>query len=215
MPKICNFIEFLFLLFQALVLMHYGSTKIRLMNYLYLKRCFDFMMALCLMMVLAVPMLIVFGAVSVRFKANGLFLQQRIGQHGQPFTILKIRTIDPLHKKPDRLGLFLRETKLDELPQLVNILVGNMSFVGPRPDIEGYYDRLVGEDRKILELKPGITSEAAIKYRREYLLLSAKEDPLHYNDNVIFPDKVKLNLNYYYRQSFAEDIRILIKTFIN
>lgn len=111
-----------------------------------------------------------------------------------------------------RFGLFLRRSKLDELPQLLNVLLGQMSFVGPRPDIPGYYDKLEGDDRKILELKPGLTSEASLKYYNEESILNNMANPLDYNDSVIFPDKVKMNLEYYYKQSFAEDLRIIFKT---
>jgi lipopolysaccharide/colanic/teichoic acid biosynthesis glycosyltransferase len=92
-------------------------------------------------------------------------------------------------------------------------VLGDMSVVGPRPDIAGYYDKLQGEERRILELKPGITSAASIKYRNEEALLALQENPLHYNDTVIFSDKVKMNLDYYYTQSFREDLKILIRTF--
>lgn len=109
-------------------------------------------------------------------------------------------------------GKFLRKYKLDELPQFLNIFFGDMSFVGPRPDIPGYYDKLQGEDRKILELKPGLCSWAAIKYFNEDKILRLQQDPLEFNDRVIFPDKVRMNLNYYYTQSFSEDLRILWRT---
>ena len=98
---------------------------------------------------------------------------------------------------------------MDELPQLFNILLGQMSFVGPRPDVPGYYDKLQGEARKLLELKPGLCSRAALKYFNEEALLAKKQDPLKYNDEVIFPDKVRMNLEYYYNRSFLEDLRIL------
>jgi len=142
----------------------------------------------------------------------GLFLQTRIGQYGKPFIIYKIRT---MHKDTGGItsfGKFLRAFKLDELPQFLNILRGDMSFVGYRPDIPGYYDKLEGENRKILELKPGLCSRAAIKYFDEEVELQKQENPLQYNDEVIFPDKVKMNLEYYYNHSIAEDIKILWKT---
>lgn len=120
-----------------------------------------------------------------------------------------------MHSETGRIsyyGNFLRRYKLDELPQLLNILLGDMSFVGPRPDIPGYYDKLNGENRKILELKPGLFSWAAIKYFNEEEELRLHDNPLEYNDNVIFPDKVKMNLHYYHTQSFWEDLRIMSKT---
>lgn len=107
-------------------------------------------------------------------------------------------------------GNFLRSSKFDELPQLLNILLGKMSFVGPRPDVPGYYDQLQGEERKILELKPGLLSRAALKYYNEEDILNAQQVPLKYNDEVIFPDKVRMNLDYYYKRSLREDFRILV-----
>ena len=146
-------------------------------------------------------------------RQNGLFSQQRIGQFGKPFTIYKLRTYGLSTEKPvSRFGAFLRNSKLDELPQLWNVFLGNMSFVGPRPDIAGYYDVLEGENRKILELKPGLTSLASIKYANEDGLLAQQENPLVYNDTVVFPDKVKMNLAYYYNHSLFGDIGIIWKT---
>lgn len=145
--------------------------------------------------------------------SKGLFLQSRIGQFGKPFKIYKMRS---MHFKTDRIstfGRFLRKSKLDELPQLYNILIGDMSFVGPRPDIAGYYDLLQDENRMILELKPGLCSLAAIKYYNEDEILSIQENPLSYNDEVIFPDKVKMNLHYYYNHTFWGDIKILVQFF--
>lgn len=161
--------------------------------------------------------LLLFGAIIlflmliVSFDTNsgGIFLQKRIGQYGKPFNIFKIRTINDKTGHISKFGMFLRKSKLDELPQLLNILLGQMSFVGPRPDIPGYYDKLQGEERKILELKPGLISKAAIKYYNEEALLKEQTDPLKYNDEVIFPDKVRMNLDYYYNRSFAEDLRIM------
>ena len=106
----------------------------------------------------------------------------------------------------------MRQTKIDELPQLWNVLKADMSFVGPRPDIAVYYDVLEGESRKVLNLKPGITSEASIKYQNEEALLAQQENPLDYNDTVIFPDKARMNLDYYYNRSFFGDIGIIVKT---
>jgi len=147
--------------------------------------------------------------------SNGLFLQTRIGQYGKSFTIFKFRTMHVESNKISKVGAYLRRSKLDELPQLFNILKGDMSIVGPRPDIAGYYDKLQGEERKVLKLKPGLTSEAALKYANEDELLKQQESPLKYNDAIIFPDKVKLNLAYYYNHTFFGDLKIIIKTFYN
>lgn len=143
---------------------------------------------------------------------GGIFRQKRIGQYGKPFNIYKIRSIKTSSEDISNFGKFIRKSKFDEMPQLLNVLLGQMSFVGPRPDIPGYYDLLKGEERKILELKPGLTSEASLKYFNEETVLQCEPNPIVYNDTVIFPDKVKMNLEYYYKQSFSEDLRIIFKT---
>lgn len=143
----------------------------------------------------------------------GIFIQQRIGREAKPFNIYKFRTLHPKTFQKSFIGDWMRKTKLDELPQLFNILKGDMSLVGPRPDIPGYYDKLKGNDRLVLHLKPGLTSEAGLKYRNEEELLKQHENPLQYNDEVIFPDKVKMNLEYYHHLSFKKDVLILLKSF--
>lgn len=143
----------------------------------------------------------------------GIFTQKRVGQQAKIFTIYKFRTLHPKTFEKSTFGNLMRATKLDELPQLFNILKGDMSLVGPRPDIPGYYDKLEGQDRLVLLLKPGITSEAGIRYRNEEKILSGQENPLKYNDEVLFPDKVKMNLEYYHNLSFKKDMYILLKTF--
>jgi lipopolysaccharide/colanic/teichoic acid biosynthesis glycosyltransferase len=145
-------------------------------------------------------------------QSDGFFFQKRVGQYGKLFTIYKLKTMQPKTGNISKIGFFFRKYKLDELPQFLNVLKGNMSIVGPRPDIEGYYDKLQGEERKVLELKPGITSEASIKYYNEEAILEQQQDALLYNDTVIFPDKVKMNLDYYYNQNIFLDIKIIIKT---
>lgn len=152
----------------------------------------------------------------VNTRTNGVFTQDRIGQFGKKFKIYKLRTIQLNPNTEDvnisRIGQILRNYKLDELPQLFNVLKGEMSIVGPRPDIAGYYDLLEGENRKILELKPGLTSRASLKYYDEDALLENQDSPLAYNDEVLFPDKVQLNLEYYYNQSFCSDLKIIVDT---
>jgi lipopolysaccharide/colanic/teichoic acid biosynthesis glycosyltransferase len=177
------------------------------------KRLFDLLFAL-VGLIIALPILLfLYLLASIDTQQNGLFSQKRIGQFGLPFTIYKLRTFGLSKEKPiSKFGAFLRHSKLDELPQLWNIIIGNMSFVGPRPDIAGYYDLLQGENKKILELKPGLTSLASIKYANEEYILAQQENPLWYNDTVIFPDKVKMNLEYYYSNSIYYDLKIIWKT---
>lgn len=141
------------------------------------------------------------------------FSQTRIGQHGKPFTIYKLKTME--QGQVTKIGTWLRRYKIDELPQLWNILKGDMTFVGPRPDVPGYYDLLKGDQRKVLQLKPGLTSLAAIKYRHEEQLLAQQKDPKRYNDEVLFPDKVKMNLEYLQRKSLSYDLKILWQTAIS
>lgn len=177
------------------------------------KRFFDLFFA-TIGLIIAGPFIgVLFCISSIDTQKNGFFTQKRIGQFGLPFTIYKLRTFGSSEEKPiSKIGAFLRNSKLDELPQFWNIIKGDMSFVGPRPDIAGYYDLLEGENRKILELKPGLTSLASIKYAHEELLLEKQKNPLDYNDTIIFPDKVKLNLEYYYSNSIYGDLKIIWKT---
>lgn len=154
--------------------------------------------------------------------APAIFKQQRVGKDGRLFTMYKFRTMVPHHSGSsvsvageDRitpLGKTLRRYKLDELPELWNILIGDMSFVGPRPDVPGYADCLEGEDREILNLRPGITGPASLKYRNEEELLAKVEDPIAYNNEVIYPDKVRLNRYYYHHYSFVMDLRMIFAT---
>jgi lipopolysaccharide/colanic/teichoic acid biosynthesis glycosyltransferase len=172
-----------------------------------IKIVLDFILALSLLILLCPFLIIAIALAALSTRSVGVFTQIRIGQHGKPFTIYKLQTM--VAGKVTSVGKFLRKTKIDELPQLINILKGDMAFVGPRPDIAGYYDKLQGEDRRVLALKPGLTSLAAIKYRNEEQLLAQQEDPQHYNDTVIFPDKVRMNLAYLNKKSFWVDMKII------
>jgi lipopolysaccharide/colanic/teichoic acid biosynthesis glycosyltransferase len=176
------------------------------------KRIFDLVFSLLGLLVVGWLIFIFWILASIDTRSNGFFVQERIGQWGRAFSIYKLKTMHPLTGQISTLGAFLRNSKIDELPQLWNVLLGSMSFVGPRPDIAGYYDILEGENRKILELKPGITSAASLKYSNEEALLEQQEDPLWYNDSVLFPDKVRMNLEYYYHRSFWGDLVVLWKT---
>ena len=151
-----------------------------------------------------------------------IFRQRRVGRNGKLFTMYKFRSMTVSHSgssvsvagesRITPLGAKLRKYKLDELPELWNVLKGDMSFVGPRPDVPGYADRLQGEDRLILKLRPGITGPASLKYANEEELLAQVADPRRYNDEVIFPDKVRINLDYYYNRTFCGDIRLIFQT---
>lgn len=176
------------------------------------KRLFDACFSLTFLILFGWLLLAVWVVSALSTGSNGIFLQKRIGRFGQPFTIYKFRTIHIATGTTNKMSSFLRKSKLDELPQLLNVLRGEMSVVGPRPDVPGYYDKLQGEERKILNLRPGITSLASIKYSNEEKLLDQQQNPLQYNDDVIFPDKVRMNLEYYYNQSFWLDFRIICKT---
>lgn len=177
-----------------------------------MKRAFDILLAITGLSLIGVLLVVFWLLSSMDTQSNGFFIQERIGQFGKIFKIYKLKTIHPKTGAISGLGAFFRKSKIDELPQLWNVLIGNMSFVGPRPDVVGYYDSLVEENRKILELKPGITSLASIKYADEEVILAQQTNPLDYNNNIIFPDKVKMNLDYYYHHSFFGDIKIISKT---
>lgn len=177
------------------------------------KRIFDFILAFISITIFFWLIVLCVLLASIDTRSFGLFLQKRIGQAGRPFIIFKIKTLNDTTQQVSALGRFFRNSKIDELPQLFNILNGSMSFVGPRPDVPGYADLLTGTDRIILAVKPGVTGLASLKYRNEETLLKQQKNPLHYNDTVIWPDKVRLNVWYVKHQSFALDFKILWYTF--
>lgn len=190
-----------------------------------LKNSFDKIFALIGLLVLSPLLLLIALLIRVKMPDGAvLFRQQRVGRYGKVFTMVKFRTMTATHHGSSisvageshitPLGALLRKYKLDELPELWNILTGDMSFVGPRPDVPGYADKLIGKDRDILQLKPGITGPATLKYRNEEELLAQQANPQQYNDEVIFPDKVKINLEYLHHHSFWGDIRIIIQTIL-
>lgn len=211
-----------------------------------LKIVFDKAVSLVGLIVLSPLLLIV--ALLIKWKMPGpiLFCQQRVGRYGRIFTVYKFRTMtvkaeasvasrnseatsiaSQEQSRITPLGEKLRRYKLDELPELWNVLKGDMSFVGPRPDVPGYADQLQGEDREVLLLRPGITGPASLKYRNEEDILEAVDEALQkgrsglpmgittvqeYNDNVIYPDKVRLNRYYLHHYSFIKDIKMIVCT---
>ena len=182
-------------------------------------RIVSFIGLLCLWPVLIVVTIL------IKIKMPGgpaLFTQKRVGRHGKLFTMHKFRSMTVSHSgssvsvageaRITPLGAKLRKYKLDELPELWDVFIGNMSFVGPRPDVPGYADQLKGDDRRVLELRPGITGPASLKYRDEEELLAKVENPIDYNDTVIYPDKVRINLYYLDHYSFIKDIQMILCT---
>lgn len=184
-------------------------------------RIFSFLGLLFIWPILFVVVILI----KIKMPGPVLFKQKRIGKNGKLFTMYKFRTMIVNHsgssvsvKGENRitpLGSKLRKYKLDELPELWNILIGDMSFVGPRPDVPGYADLLDGEDQIILTVKPGITGPASLKYRNEEELLSMQEDPQYYNDNVLYPDKININKQYIKNWSFLIDVKIIFCTIFN
>ena len=188
-----------------------------------LKRIFDLVFAL-LGLTLTWWLIVIAGlAASLDTRSNGFFVQKRVGRKGRIFRVVKIKTMRPVEafdtsvtRRGDpritALGAFFRKTKIDELPQLWNVLLGDMSFVGPRPDVPGFADALQGEARAMLSIRPGITGPATLKYRKEEELLAEQENPELFNREVIWPDKVKINLEYMRDWSLWRDIQFILET---
>lgn len=202
-----------------------------------IKWIFDRVVALIGLLFLWPVLLIV--AIMVKVKMPGgpaFFVQKRVGKGGKLFNCHKFRSMTVKHNgssvsvagdsRITPFGATLRHYKLDELPELWDVLIGNMSFVGPRPDVPGYADKLTGDNRDVLKLRPGITGPATLKYRLEDEMISeyvakkqtegdtrgAQEIAVEYNDNIIYPDKVRLNCYYYHHYNFFKDIEMILAT---
>lgn len=186
------------------------------------KRIFDVIASL-LGLIILMPLLIMIGLlIKLKMKGPVLFCQEREGRHRKPFILYKFRTMILNHggntisvKGESRItpvGSKLRKYKFDELPELWNVLRGDMSFVGPRPDTREYIDRLSGDERRILDLRPGITSPASLKYINEEELVASAPNPIMFYNEVIWPDKVRLNLEYCINRSFCGDMLLILKT---
>jgi lipopolysaccharide/colanic/teichoic acid biosynthesis glycosyltransferase len=189
----------------------------------FVKRTLDAVFALGGLVALAIPMGLIAFCIKLTSSGPALFRQERIGQGGKIFVVRKFRTMTVNHGEISTVtvrgdsritgfGRFMRRFKLDEFPQLWNVLMGEMSLVGPRPDVPGYYDQLQGEGRRVLDIKPGITGPSTIKYYNEEALLAQHGDPERFNDRVIFPDKVRINLEYMDRCDLWGDIGWIVKT---
>jgi len=191
----------------------------------FIKRGFDLFFSLTGLIVVGWLILICWLLASVDTRKNGIFTQERIGKNGRLFKIMKIRTMRPrpgittvVTSRDDpritMLGSMLRRFKLDELPQLVNVLLGEMSFVGPRPDVASFADSLTGDDRIILTVRPGITGPATLAFRNEEELLTQSDDPELFNRNVIYPEKIRLNRQYVEEYSLVKDVLYIIATLL-
>ena len=210
-----------------------------------LKWLFDRLASLVGLIVLSPILIVVAILIKVRMPSGPVFFkQERVGRYGKLFTMIKFRTMKVVHngspvsvageKRITPFGERLRRYKIDELPELLNVLIGDMSFVGPRPDVPGYADRLEGNDKRILELRPGVTGPASLKYRHEEELIaekikemkkqglkeqtglsadaSDKEIAEWYNDHYLYPDKVRMNLYYLDHYSFIKDVQMILCT---
>lgn len=187
------------------------------------KRIFDFSAACVALLISAIPMGIVALAIFACAGWPVIFSQKRVGRNGREFYIKKFRTMRVQRNQGTTvtvsddprifpLGKLLRKLKLDELPQFWNVLIGDMSLVGPRPDVPGFADKVQGDARRILSIRPGITGPATLAFRNEEGLLSGVIDPVRYNQEIIFPRKVMLNLEYIDSCSFWVDLCCLWKT---
>ena len=186
----------------------------------------DFTLAAVGLLLLFIPMAGI-ALLLVVFDGRPVFFRQaRVGRHGNVFHVYKFRTMTVElscgshvtvggDRRITKFGAWLRRWKLDELPQLLNVLAGQMSFVGPRPDVPGYMDRLQGDAASLLELRPGITGPATLAFRDEEDLLAKASDPIAYNDQVIFPEKVRLNLKYLDEMSLLTDLRYIFRTLLS
>ena len=188
-----------------------------------MKRLFDFLASLFGLIILSPIFLLISLIIKITSKGPILFRQKRVGKNGEIFTLVKFRSMKIVQqttttvsvkgdKRITTVGAFLRRFKLDELPELWNVLVGEMSLVGPRPDVPGFADLLEENDRLVLKLRPGITGPASLKYANEEEMLAKVEHPEQYNKEVIFPDKVRINLDYYHRQNIWLDLKIIFAT---
>ncbi len=189
-----------------------------------LKRTFDLIFSLAGLLILF-PFLFIFSLIIIIDSKGGIFfLQKRVGKNGKDFFLFKFRTMHKhaekkglltIGEKDDRItnfGFFLRKYKIDELPQLLNIFIGNMSFVGPRPEVRKYVEMYSEEQKLVLTVKPGITDVASIEYINENEILAKYENPEEGYISEVMPAKLKLNLQYISKRNFAKDIGIIFKT---
>ena len=177
-----------------------------------IKSLFDYGIGFFIFLSLIVPIMILVIISTYIFNRFGLYAQERIGKNGKPFIIFKIRSLHDNESQKSKFGSFIRKHKLDEWPQVINVLNGDMSLVGPRPDLLGFADQLKGENKIILSIKPGITGPASIRFKNEEFILSKMQNPKKYAHEVIWPEKVRINKEYVSNWSLSKDICCLWDT---
>ncbi|MGM9697522.1 MAG: sugar transferase [Prevotella sp.] len=189
-----------------------------------MKRLFDIVASGCGLLVLSPVLLIVALWVKLDSKGPVFYRQLRVGRHNKDFRIFKFRsmrvgadkgslvTIGGRDPRVTRSGYFIRKSKLDELPQLINVFVGDMSLVGPRPEVRHYVNYWTPEQMRVLDVRPGITDPASIKFRNENELMESAENPEEYYINVIMQQKIRLYLEYVDNASFLYDLKLIFQT---
>lgn len=192
-----------------------------------LKRCFDIVCS-AIGLILLCPLFVIV-AIWIKLDSEGpvFYRQVRVGRKNKDFRIYKFRsmavdsdkkgliTIGGKDSRVTRVGYYIRKYKIDELPQLINVFIGDMSFVGPRPEVRKYVDMYTAEQLRVLDVRPGITDAASIKYRNENDLLATQSNPELYYIQVIMQDKLQINLDYVANHSFIKDINLIFKTFLS
>lgn len=191
-----------------------------------MKRCFDILFS-AIGLILLSPLFLVLAICIIADSEGGIFYRQtRVGKGNKDFRLYKFRsmytasdkkgllTVSNHDSRITRVGYFIRKYKLDELPQLINVLTGDMSFVGPRPEVRKYVDLYTEEQMHVLDIRPGITDAASIKYRNENEILATQENPEQYYIEHIMPDKLTINLEYVRHHSVSKDIRLIWETFV-
>lgn len=189
-----------------------------------MKRLFDIVFSFLGLIFLSWLFIIIALAVGLTSKGGVFYKQKRVGRHNKDFVLYKFRsmkvdsdkksliTIGNRDSRITSVGYFIRKYKLDELPQLLNVFKGDMSFVGPRPEVRYYVDMYTDDQKKVLDFRPGITDPASIAYRNENELLSTKDNPKEYYIQVVMPDKIRINLQYQAKRTFFSDIKIIFLT---
>jgi len=190
-----------------------------------MKRLFDIILSVFGLVIISPIFIVISFLIVLTSKGPVFYIQERIGRNSKPFKLFKFRsmrvgsdkkgllTLGDNDSRVTKVGYFIRKSKIDELPQLINVLLGDMSFVGPRPEVEKYGSLYDDNQKQILKVRPGITDLASIKYRDEAEMLNKQEDPESYYIKVIMPDKVNINLDYIKKANFFSDIKVIFLTF--